>query len=221
MCSHFETLQSAKILRDHFKVRVDSELDGLNADIWPGSPSILIRLNNQGERVLTQGVFGLIPHWAKDRKITRFTYNARSETVHTKPAFKSAWANQQHCLVPAQAIYEPDWRSGRAVAARVSLCNGEPMALAGIWSSWRDAAGNSIMSFSLLTINAEQHPLMKYFHRPLDEKRMVVILPPQQQQVWLTASTEERMNLLVGFDASQLKSVSTSPKAERQSRLFD
>jgi putative SOS response-associated peptidase YedK len=33
--------------------------------------------------------FGLIPSWAKDEKISRHTYNARSETVHEKPSYRT------------------------------------------------------------------------------------------------------------------------------------
>jgi putative SOS response-associated peptidase YedK len=33
------------------------------------------------ERDAMAGVFGLIPHWARDMSIARHAYNARSETV--------------------------------------------------------------------------------------------------------------------------------------------
>jgi putative SOS response-associated peptidase YedK len=37
------------------------------------------------------GRFGLVPHWSKNDKIARHTYNARSETVAPKPSFRDAW----------------------------------------------------------------------------------------------------------------------------------
>lgn len=63
--------------------------------------------------------FGLVLFWSKDTKIARRTYNARSETVAEKPSFRSAWKNAHHCIIPAAAIYEPDWRSGKAIPNRV------------------------------------------------------------------------------------------------------
>ena len=66
------------------------------------------------------GRVGLIPHWAKDTEISRQTYNARSETVDEKPSFRDAWRRAQHCIIPADWIYEPDWRSGKAVPRRSS-----------------------------------------------------------------------------------------------------
>lgn len=61
----------------------------------------------------------MIPHWATDANIGRQTYNARSETVASKPSFRDAWRKGQHCTIPADAIFEPDWRSGKAVPARI------------------------------------------------------------------------------------------------------
>ena len=39
----------------------------------------------------------------------------------------------------------------------------------------------------MLTINADGHELMCQFHKPVDEKRMVVILPPDSYDHWLKA----------------------------------
>ncbi len=64
------------------------------------------------------------------------------------------------------------------------------MAIAGIWE-YRPA--DQLLSFSMLTINADGHSLMQRFHKPDDEKRMLMILYPDQYQSWLDGSlvTEE------------------------------
>jgi putative SOS response-associated peptidase YedK len=136
------------------------------------------------------GLFGLVPHWATDTKITRSTYNARSETVAEKPSFRDSWKRGQHCIIPAEAIFEPDWRSGKAIATRIERVAGEPMGIAGLWSSWKSPKGEIVLSYTMLTINAEDHGLMQLFHKPTDEKRMVVILPPEHYQDWLRATPE-------------------------------
>ena len=125
------------------------------------------------------GSFGLIPHWAKDTTISRNTYNSRSETVHEKPSYRDAWRLARHCIIPAEAIYEPDWRSGRAVPTRISRADGKPMGIAGLWSVWKNPGGETTYSYTMLTINADQHPFMRQFHKPDDEKRSVVILQEQ------------------------------------------
>ena len=57
-------------------------------------------------------VFGLAPPWVKDLCFARHTYNARSETVASKPSYRSAWRKGQFCLVPMLAFYEPSYASG-------------------------------------------------------------------------------------------------------------
>lgn len=54
------------------------------------------------------------------------------------------------------------------------------MALAGLWSRWKSPRGEAVLSYTMLTINAEAHTFMRLFHKPTDEKRMVVILPDGQ-----------------------------------------
>ena len=154
-------------------------------------------------RELLVGSFGLIPHWAKDATIARNTYNARSETVHEKPSYRDALRQARHCIIPAEAIYEPDWRSGRAVPTRITRVDGMPMGIAGIWSSWRNPSGDVIFSYSMLTINAEQ-PFMRQFHKPDDEKRSVVILHERDYDNWLNAATSDSREFLNLYPAENL-----------------
>lgn len=146
-----------------------------------------------------------MPHWATDLKICRSTFNARSETVAEKPSFREAWKKGQHCIIPAQAIYEPDWRSGKAIPTRITRVDGRPMGIAGIWASWKSPKGEWVHSFTMLTINAEHHLLMKAIHKPTDEKRMLVILQEPAFDDWLAAPPERSREFLVPFDAGQFE----------------
>ena len=157
------------------------------------------------------GAFGLLPHWAKDRTLGRHTYNARCETVATKPSFRDAWARSQHCIIPADAFFEPDWRNGRAVATRIGLANGAPMGIAGLWSAWRSPKGE-VLSFTMLTINADAHPLMRQFHKPGDEKRMVVVLPPEFYAQWLQAAPADSLDLIYTCPAPDLVAQAEVPQ---------
>lgn len=97
--------------------------------------------------------------------------------------------------MPAEAFYEPDWRSGKAVATRIARADGEPMGIAGIWTGWKSPAGNIIRSFSIINVNADDHPLMRLFRKPNDEKRMVVSLSETDFQSWHTAPIDRAMEL--------------------------
>lgn len=180
--------------------------------MWPGHLGAFIRLHPFAdvgdeavpEREALLGSFGLIPHWATDTHIARQTYNARTETVAIKPSFRDAWRKDQHCIIPADAIYEPDWRTGKAIPTRISRADGEPMGIAGLWSSWKSPKGDIVYSFTMLTINADDHPLVNQFHKPTDEKRMVVILPQHRYGEWLRASADACVQFLTHFPADAL-----------------
>jgi putative SOS response-associated peptidase YedK len=90
-----------------------------------------------------------------------------------------------------ETFFEPDWRSGKAVPTNITLPNGEPMGLAGLWAKWPLPEGETVHSFSMLTINADEHPFMRNFHKPQDEKRSVVILPPERYDDWLQANSQD------------------------------
>lgn len=182
------------------------------ADVWPGYKSIFIRRPKEADagddavsdQEALAGVFGMIPHWAKDVKGARRTYNARSETVAEKPSFRDAWRLARHCIIPADAIYEPDWRSGKAVATRISRTDHKPMGIAGLWTGWKSPTGEVVRSMTMLTVNATDHPLMRNFHKLEDEKRMVVILPEGAYDDWLHADAAESMRFIQQYPADRL-----------------
>lgn len=210
MCSHYDPQTDPARLRTYFGV--DDQPLGLKPSLWPGYHGPFVRKHEFADvgddavpfRELMVGSFGLIPHWSKDSTIARRTYNARSETVHEKPSFRDAWKLARHCIIPAEAIFEPDWRSGKAVATRITRADGKPMGIAGLWSAWRSPNGELIHSYTMLTINADGHPFMRQYHKPGDEKRMVVILDESNYNAWLQASTTESRSFLRQFPADNL-----------------
>ena len=211
MCSHYEPVIQKQQLAKHFKVEAIDP--SLKAELWPGYIGPFIRKHEYADvgddavpfRELMVGSFGLIPHWSKDTKIARMTYNARSETVAEKNSYRDAWRLSRRCIIPAEAIYEPNWQSGKAVNTRIVRTDGKPMGIAGIWTGWRDLESKEILrSFSMLTVNADDHEFMRNFHRPEDEKRMVVILQEEDYDAWLSASPTECRHLLGQYPAEQM-----------------
>ncbi|KRB78297.1 SOS response-associated peptidase [Noviherbaspirillum sp. Root189] len=193
-------------LRQHFQVAPpDSEY---KAESFPGYMSPLIRLPRAdalpGDRACALGMFGMVPHWAEE-KLARQTYNARAETVATKPSFRHAFKHGQFCVIPAASFYEPSYESGKAERWEIAAANGEPLGIAGIWD-YKPATdkGLPLLSFSMLTINADGHPLMQRFHRPDDEKRMLVILRPDQYDEWLHCPVDEVSVFLERYPADAL-----------------
>ncbi|MFP8833423.1 SOS response-associated peptidase [Hydrogenophaga sp. XSHU_21] len=176
------------------------------AEVYPGMPAPLVRQGADGRPVAEVGHFGLIPRWVRDgvqaRTVSRGTLNARSETVASKPSFRAPWRERRLALVPMLDFFEPCWEDAhlhgnRSVRWRFARADGEPMCVAGIQESWTDvSSGEIVPSFSLLTINADGHELLGRMHRPGDEKRMLVVLPPERWHDWLTATPDLAMALL-------------------------
>ena len=210
MCSHYQGLKERARLEKEFHVTLPL-YTGVY-DVWPTYEGLFVRRPSEAdvgdeavpEREALNGRFGLLPHWAKDDKFGRRTYNARSETAATLPSFGDAWRKGQHCIIPADAIFEPDWRSGKAVPTRISRADGEPLGVAGLWSWWKSATGVEVLSFAMLTINADEHSLMRNFHKPNDEKRMVVILPQSAYADWLNAPPGRANEFLRQYPADVL-----------------
>jgi putative SOS response-associated peptidase YedK len=169
------------------------------AAAYPGYAAPIIRQSGdrQGADVST-AIFGLIPAWAKDRSFAKRTYNARSETVAEKPSYRGAWRAQRFCLVPMEQFYEPCWETGKAVRWSIHRRDSEAFAVAGIWENWTDrATGEIVTSFSMLTINGDGHEVMGRFHRLGDERRSLVIVEPNNWNIWLTATTEQAKAMLL------------------------
>ena len=141
--------------------------------------------------------FGLRPFWAKDKRFGTKTYNARSETVAEKPSYKNAWARKQFGLCLMDNFYEPNWETGKAIRWGIKRTDLKPIAVASIWERFTDKeTGKIVFSFSLLTINADHHPVMKHFHKPNDEKRSIVVLQDNNFTKWLNANHNQARDLL-------------------------
>ena len=64
------------------------------------------------------------------------------------------------------------------------------------------STGQMVYSFTMLTVNADHHPFMRQFHKPDDEKRMIVILPRGRYEEWLGANIEYRSEFLNSVDVA-------------------
>jgi putative SOS response-associated peptidase YedK len=194
MCSNYRPVTRADHLLTFFGVERDPKTPPPEVtDIWPLQLAPFIRLHEDGSgnKVIDDGIFGLLPFFAKELAYGRKTYNARSETVHSKPSFREAWKRGRRCIIPAQLVYEPNWESGKAVRWAVQQPGAVPMGIAGVYSPWTDEHGKTRGTFAMLTVNADGHPVYKRFHRPGDEKRMIVILDPDDYNRWLSCTPDE------------------------------
>jgi putative SOS response-associated peptidase YedK len=197
-------------------------------EVYPGYEApILVRGGAPGQHDLAPRCllarFGLVPRWSRDaahaKELSRHTTNARSETASVKPSFRSPWRERHWALAPMENFFEPCWETGRAVRWRMDRVDGNLFAAAGLLERWLDPASGEIIT--LLTVNADAHPLMARMHRPGDEKRMPVLLTPGDFEAWLHATDEQAHALvrsmpavpLVGQPAPRELPPRTAPRA--------
>jgi len=146
MCINFTPTQNREWVKATLGVELPS---GYPPEVFPGYLApIAVRSHKSGRVACGLANFGLIPDWAKDDKIGRHTYNARSETVTEKPSYRTAWRQQQFGLVLVDNFYEPSYESGKAVRWKISLASGDPFGIACLWDRWTDpASGELVVSF--------------------------------------------------------------------------
>ncbi len=188
---------------EHFGV--DFEPLDERPEAFPGYLAPIIRRARDADEFETvNACFGMVPHWA-DMKLVRNTYNARTETVAEKASFRNAWKKKQFCIIPAANFFEPCYETGKPIRWRIEHAKDRPIGIAGIWE-WRPEGpdGSPLVSFSMLTINADGHPLMQRFHKPEEEKRMVVILEPNQYHDWIAGKLIETVDDFQRYPAEQL-----------------
>ena len=176
-------------------------------DVFPNYQAPFIRAARDStsfERELVVGQWALIPWFAKERKLKFPTCNARSEELSEKASYKLPWARGQRCIIPAVLFFEPNWETGKHIPWRFTRADGEPWGLAGLWNAWTDKeTGEVVESYTMLTINADAHPLMNRMHRPdpkrpphMQDKRSVVPVEPEDVDTWLTAPVEQAAALM-------------------------
>ena len=205
MSTQYESLQLASLYPDAFNVPAPEKPAG--RDVWPRKPGVFVRLvasepvaegvePGKPELELVTGQFGLVPTWVKSASDAKLRstklVNARSEIVTTSNNFRDAWLGSQRCIVPMVSFQIDDLRNGKPVPTRITRVDGKPMGVAGLWERWQGAGAEEIVSFCLLTVNANSHALMHRYGQPGSEKRMPAILNEGAYNAWLTAPQPEK-----------------------------
>jgi putative SOS response-associated peptidase YedK len=186
MCGRFALTAPASTITEIFEI--DILPDVLPRYNIAPTQKVAVIVQEEGERKLDQYRWGLVPFWAKDPKIGARMINARGETVSSKPAFRAAF-KRRRVLIPATGFYE--WTrldKKTKLPHLISMADGRPFAMAGLWERWKDAEGNEMRSTAIITTGPNE--LMEPIHN-----RMPVILPPSAWDAWLDPSNDDKETL--------------------------
>lgn len=167
-------------------------------------------------RLIASFRWGLVPWWAKDPAIGNKQFNARAETLAKRPAFRSALA-ERRCLVLADGFYE--WKKEtvagkqRRIPYFFTRSDGEPLAFAGLWETWRDPSVPRDQRTRIRTctiITTDSGPDIVSVH-----DRMPVVVEPDEFDEWLDPEPLDDGTLatvLSPSPAGTLRAVEVSPK---------
>ncbi|MBX6327735.1 MAG: SOS response-associated peptidase [Pseudolabrys sp.] len=175
MCSRYTLVSAPAVIRNRFGY-CEQPVFPPRYNIAPSQPIAVVRIS-EGRRRFALMRWGLIPSWARDPRALSLLYNARGETVLTKPAFRAAM-KRRRCLIPADGFYE--WQAGRGSRQPyyVRARSGALMAFAGLWDSWVGPNGEELDGAAIITTASNR--TLTHVHA-----RMPAILPPEAFEPWL------------------------------------
>ena len=172
-------------------------------NIRPTQELPVLRAAEEGGAELVALRWGLIPSWSKDPAAIHSTFNARGETVHEKPAFRTAFSRRR-CLVLIDGFYEWPKKPSRDKNPRYIYMKARGIfAVAGLWERWRDDfTGVVVESCAIVTTDANT------LLQSVPHDRMPVILAREHWDRWLDPSLtdgREALPLIRRFDHAAME----------------
>lgn len=185
MCGRFVQSHGPEFYADAFGVEtIRTESLPTSFNVAP-TDTVYAVAEHDGERLLGAFRWGLIPFWAKDRKIGARNINARSETAGDKPAFRDSFVRRR-CLIPADGFYEWQRRPDGKLPHFIYRADSKPLALAGLWAGWKDPETEELVRTCTI-LTGSPNPLVAELHN-----RMPVILPREAWVDWLDRENQDR-----------------------------
>lgn len=182
MCGRYSLSSNGEALVKEFGVN-DLAAWSPRFNIAP-SQAVPVLVRNGEALEATSFYWGLVPAWAKDRKMQSRLINARAESVAEKPSFRSAF-RRRRCLVLANGYYEWVKRNNEKQPYYIHLQSHRPFAFAGLWEKWLDENGTPYLSCSIITCAANER--LTALHQ-----RMPVVLPKSTHATWLQSETDRQ-----------------------------
>jgi putative SOS response-associated peptidase YedK len=209
MCGRFVQVSAVNALHPLLTYAVPLELFP-NYNLAPTQRAVVIREHaDNREGVLMR--WGLIPSWAKDKKIAQI--NARADTVATKPMFRSSF-KKRRCIIPADGYFEWKTVGGQKYPYLHRMRDGSPLIFAGLWERW-EGEDEPLESFALITTDANATASQVH-------NRMPVVLRMDSWEPWLDSDTDSSTltSLLVpmagdGLEVFPVSVAVNSPKNNR------
>jgi putative SOS response-associated peptidase YedK len=185
MCGRFTYKLTWEELMRLYRLTLDQPARNTQAryNVCPTDPIDTV-VERDGKRELVTMRWGLVPRWwsktLKDVKMA--TFNARAETVETKPFFRDAF-KRTRCLIPVSGYYEWQDTPGGKQPWYFTARDGSPaLTIAGLWDEWRDrSSGQALKSCTMII--TEPNAFVAEVH-----DRMPALLADDDFEPWLSGT---------------------------------
>jgi putative SOS response-associated peptidase YedK len=185
MCGRFTYKLTWEELVRLYRLTADQPARNTQAryNVCPTDPIDTI-VERDGKRELVTMRWGLVPRWWSKtlKNVKMATFNARAESVETKPFFRDAF-KRTRCLVPVSGYYEWQDTPGGKQPWYFTARDGSPaLTVAGLWDEWRDrVTGEPLKSCAMII--TEPNTMVRGVH-----DRMPVLLTEKQFEPWLSGA---------------------------------
>jgi putative SOS response-associated peptidase YedK len=214
MCGRFTYKLTWEELMRLYRLTLDQPARNTQAryNVCPTDPVDTI-IGRDGKRELVPMRWGVVPRWwsktIKDVKMA--TFNARVETVETKPFFRDAF-KRTRCLIPVSGYYEWQDTPGGKQPWYFTARDGSPaLTAAGLWDEWKNRETGERLK-SCTVIITQPNSFVAEVH-----DRMPALLAEKDYDAWLSGSAGVELlrpapeNLLQRWPVSKRVSSSRAP----------
>lgn len=134
-------------------------------------------------RTLTAFSWGLLPGWSDDPSLAARSFNARAESVASKPLFRNAFRSRR-LLVPVDGFYE--WAAVPGQSRKQPYFfrrgDGDPVVLAGLWEYWHRGDERRRTATVITTAAGPDMPV---------HDRQPVVVEPENWDRWLDPDLQD------------------------------
>ncbi|KGE18718.1 SOS response-associated peptidase [Paenibacillus wynnii] len=182
MCQRFSMAAELPKVQEHFQIDRVMYFYKNRYNISP-TQHMPVVLQQNGERILDEFRWGLMPFWGKD------AINADLRNVHQNSGYRRI-VDKQRCIIPCNGLYYWKIEGKKSYPVRVVMKNRGMFGVAGLYEIWRDTRGEPLRTCTLVMTQA--NPLIGQF-----QSRMPAILSPEEMTQWL----DEKTNNLNALDS--------------------
>lgn len=194
MCARFSLDASSEDIVAFFGLADEPPIPARQFNLAPTDDILIVRQTDAG-READLARWGLLPWWAKDKRMGVRAINARADGIWDKPMFRKAAEDGRRCLVATTGFFEWQDEEGSKQPYLFQREGGGLFAFAGLWERWRDRTDGDRIIESATVVTTDPNEMFSQWH-----DRMPVVLSPEHWDAWLDPSNgqDALSPLLVG-----------------------